>query len=92
MKATIEINEANFEIPAPKQPLKDAEVQMAKRLIESQATAAYNPAQYTSEHVQKVEAAIQAKMEGKQIEVASDPAEEPMDLMAALEASLAKTA
>jgi DNA end-binding protein Ku len=68
----------------------EREVKMAEQLIDSLSTD-FDPARYKDEHRQKVLALIEAKSEGQEI-VTSTTAEEPtkvVDLMAALEASLA---
>ncbi|MEJ7765099.1 MAG: Ku protein [Acidimicrobiales bacterium] len=68
----------------------EREVKMAEQLIES-LSAEFDPARYKDEHREKVLALIEAKSEGQEI-VTSPTAEEPtrvVDLMAALEASLA---
>ncbi len=68
----------------------DREVKMAEQLIESLSTD-FDPARYKDEHREKVLALIEAKSEGQEV-VTSTTAEEPtkvVDLMAALEASLA---
>ncbi len=68
----------------------DREVKMAEQLIES-LSSDFDPARYKDEHREKVLALIEAKAEGQEI-VTSATAEEPtrvVDLMAALEASLA---
>ena len=66
------------------------EVKMAEQLIES-LSAEFDPARYKDEHREKVLALIEAKAEGQEI-VTSATSDEPtkvVDLMAALEASLA---
>jgi len=68
----------------------DREVKMAEQLIESLSTP-FDPTRYKDEHREKVLALIEAKSEGQEV-VTSTTAEEPtkvVDLMAALEASLA---
>jgi len=68
----------------------EREVKMAEQLIESLSTE-FDPARYKDEHREKVLALIEAKAEGQEV-VTSATAEEPtrvVDLMAALEASLA---
>jgi DNA end-binding protein Ku len=68
----------------------DREVAMAEQLIES-LTTTFEPEKYRDEYRDKVLELIEAKAEGQQI-VQIDAAEEPtkvVDLMAALEASLA---
>jgi DNA end-binding protein Ku len=66
------------------------ELDMAERLVES-LTAAFEPGKYHDEHREKVLALIEAKADGETIEVGEVPKESApvVDLMAALEASLA---
>lgn len=66
------------------------ELDMAERLVES-LTAAFEPGKYHDEHREKVLALIEAKADGETIEVGETPKESApvVDLMAALEASLA---
>jgi DNA end-binding protein Ku len=68
----------------------EREVKMAEQLIESLSTD-FEPERYRDEHREKVLALIEAKAEGQEVVTATAP-EEPsrvVDLMAALEASLA---
>ena len=68
----------------------DRVVKMAEQLIESLSTE-FDPTRYKDEHREKVLALIEAKSEGQEV-VTSATADEPtkvVDLMAALEASLA---
>lgn len=82
---------ADLDLPdLDKMAPSDREVKMAEQLIES-LTTAFDPSRYRDEHREKVLALIEAKSEGQEI-VTSAQAEEPtkvIDLMAALEASLA---
>jgi len=68
----------------------ERELDMATRLVES-LSGVFDPAKYHDEHREKVLALIEAKAEGEVIAPASaPPGEAPVvDLMAALEASLA---
>jgi len=68
----------------------EREVKMAEQLIESLSTE-FDPTRYKDEHREKVLALIEAKSEGQEVVTSAAP-EEPtkvVDLMAALEASLA---
>lgn len=68
----------------------DRELTMAEQLVQS-LSAPFDPAKYRDEHREKVLALVEAKAEGQEI-VAPEAAEAPapvVDLMAALEASLA---
>jgi len=71
------------------------EIRLARQLIEQQATDAFNPTLYSDEVHARVEAAIQKKIEGKQISLAEAPkvtANNVIDLTAALKASLSSRA
>lgn len=71
--------------------IRDREVAMAEQLIESMTTD-FEPSAYPDEHRERVLAYLEAKAEGHQVEVASDDRDrgEVIDLMAALERSLAR--
>jgi DNA end-binding protein Ku len=71
--------------------VKAAELKLARQLIEQQATPAFNPTLYVDEVRERVMAAIQKKVEGKQIALSEPPrarADNVIDLTAALKASL----
>lgn len=87
-----EVRDVNdLEIPTPKQAIKPAELNLAKQLIASQSSSKYDPTAIKDEYTARVEAAIQAKLEGKPMVVATEAATAPAaDLMAALQASLQK--
>jgi DNA end-binding protein Ku len=73
--------------------VKGTELSLAKRLIEQQASDAFEPSQFVDEVKQRVEAAIARKVEGKEIaigEIAREAPADVMDLMAALRGSLEK--
>jgi DNA end-binding protein Ku len=77
-------------LPGPDTEVSDRELKMAKQLIESLSTD-FEPEKYRDEYRDRVLALIEQKAEGAEI-VAQPAAEEPakvVDLMAALEASLA---
>jgi DNA end-binding protein Ku len=80
------------EIDIPKTEVRDAELKLAQQLIEQQASDAFDPAAYTDEVRARIEAAIQKKVEGKEITLAEapQPAGQVIDLMEALRASLEK--
>ena len=81
------------EVPIPDTPVKDAELQLAKQLIDQTATDEFKPAQYHDTVKDRVLEAIQAKVDGQEI-VADEPqAQETkiIDLMEALKASLSKS-
>src|ERR1700674_5771759 len=73
--------------------VKKAELTLALQLIEQIAEPTYDPGAYEDEEKQRIEAAIDEKIAGKQIAVSAEP--EPggaqvIDLMDALRASLEK--
>jgi DNA end-binding protein Ku len=72
-------------------PVKEAELKLARQIIEQQATEAFDPSSFVDQFKQRIEAAIAQKIEGKQITLAEEPAARPnvIDLMDALRASLA---
>ena len=83
------------EIDIPKTEVKDAELKLAEQLIEQQASEAFDPAAYKDEVRERIEAAIQKKVEGQEIAVAEAAPEggaQIIDLMEALRASLGKKA
>jgi len=71
--------------------VRDAELKLARQLIEQQSAETFDPAAYPDEVKARVEEAIQRKVEGKEVTVA-EPREAPggnvVDLMSALKASL----
>jgi DNA end-binding protein Ku len=78
------------EIPDDTVKTTEREVEMARALIESQATS-FDPSRYGDEYRRRVMELIERKAEGKRVvapAAAEAPSEVP-DLMAALEASLA---
>lgn len=86
------IEPADLEVPtAADTGPTDRELEMATRLVES-LSAPFEPGKYRDEYRDKVLALIDAKAGGKEpvIPEAPEPAAPVVDLMAALEASLAK--
>ncbi len=82
------------EVEVPQQDVKPAELNLAKQLIEQQASEKFDPTAYVDEVRGRIEAAIQKKVEGQEISVAEAPPEtggKVIDLMEALRASLEKT-
>lgn len=75
-------------------PVSDAELQLALKIIEQGEADIYDPAQYENAEKQRVLAAIDAKIEGKQIVTPAEETEtagaQVIDLMEALRASLAR--
>jgi DNA end-binding protein Ku len=72
--------------------VKENELKLARQLIDQQATDKFDPALYVDEVKARVEAAIQKKVEGKQISLSASPvrasSSNVIDLMSALKASL----
>ena len=81
------------EIEIPKQDIKPAELTLAQQLINQQTAEKFDPTAYTDELRARIQAAIEKKVEGKQISVSDFAAEgggKVIDLMEALRASLEK--
>lgn len=72
--------------------VKEAELNLAVQLIEQNASVGFNPAAYEDAVKKRIEAAIQQKVEGKEISFAEEaqPSAQVIDLMEALRASLSK--
>jgi len=72
--------------------VSQAELKLANQLIEQLAARRFDPNEYSDEHRARVEAAIQRKVEGKEVSLAESPARNAggnvVDLMEALKASL----
>ena len=77
---------------ATSEPAKDAELKLAKRLIEELTGKKFDPSKYHDTYREKVIAAAQQKAEGQEItEAPAEPRRgQVIDLMAALKASLEK--
>jgi DNA end-binding protein Ku len=73
-------------------PVSDAELKLANQLIEQLAVRRFDPNEYVDEHRARVEAAIQRKVEGKEVSFAEAPVTtggtNVVDLMEVLKASL----
>jgi len=83
------------EIEIPKTEVKDAELKLARQLIDQQAADAFDPSAYKDEVHERIEAAVQRKVEGQEITVTEEAAAggaQIIDLMEALRASLGKKA
>src|SRR3954467_7253052 len=81
------------DIEIPKTEVKDAELKLAQLLIEQQATDKFDPSAYKDEVRDRIEAAVQKKVEGGQEITMVDAPEQGaqvIDLMEALRASLEK--
>lgn len=80
------------EVPRPDVAIKDAELALARQLIEQAAVDEFRPENFRDTVRDRVLEAIQQKVDGQ--EITSEPAEAPqtkiIDLMDALKASLAK--
>jgi DNA end-binding protein Ku len=72
--------------------ISDAELKLANQLIEHLAAKRFDPNEFSDEHRGRVEAAIQRKVEGKEVSLAESPVKgaggNVVDLMEALKASL----
>jgi len=81
------------EIDIPHMDVREPELKLAKQLIESQTSATFDPSQYTDEVTERIEKAVQQKVEGEEITMAAAPeggGAQVIDLMEALRASLEK--
>ena len=75
-------------------PVRDSELTLAKQLIGQISSKQFDPAQYEDDVRKRIEAAVQRKVEGKEIAVspaAPEAGAQVIDLMEALRASLEKT-
>jgi DNA end-binding protein Ku len=82
------------ELEIPKTEVKEAELRLAQQLIAQQASEKFDPSTYTDQVRARVEAAVQRKVEGREITMAEEPeaGAQVIDLMEALRASLEKRA
>lgn len=81
------------ELEIEKADVKPAELNLAIQLIEQSATDEYDPKAYVDEVKKRIEAAVQQKVEGKEVTIATEPeagGAQVIDLMEALRASLGK--
>jgi len=80
------------EIEIPPTDVKDAELKLAKQLIDAQTVEAFDPSQYRDEVRARIEKAIEQKVEGQEITMTEAPesSAQVIDLMEALRASLEK--
>jgi DNA end-binding protein Ku len=73
-------------------PVSEPELKLARQLIDNLAAKRFDPNEYTDEHKARVEAAIQRKVEGKEVSLAEGPISSTsgnvIDLMEALRASI----
>jgi DNA end-binding protein Ku len=78
------------EVEIPHTDVKPAELKLAQQLIDAQSTDKFDPSQYKDDVRERVEKAVQGKVQGEEI-VMSEPKEagaQVIDLMEALRASL----
>ena len=80
------------EIEIPETEVKDAELKLAKQLIDAQTSETFDPSAYTDQVSARIEAAVQRKVEGQEITMQDEPeiGAQVIDLMDALRASLEK--
>ena len=80
------------DIDIPKTDVRDAELKLAQQLIEQQASDKFDPSAYKDEVRERIQAAVQKKVEGQEITMAEAPEQgaQVIDLMEALRASLEK--
>ena len=79
------------EVDIPKLEVKETELKLAHKLIEQQSSEAFNPAEYKDEVRERIQAAIDKKVEGQEITLADEgpgAGAKVVDLMDALRASL----
>ena len=73
-------------------PVSEPELKLARQLIDQLGAKQFDPNEYADEHKVRVEAAIQRKVEGKEVSLAEGPASarggNVIDLMEALRASI----
>jgi DNA end-binding protein Ku len=85
-----EIRDPAFEELDKKVTVRDAEVKMARQLIQ-QLSADFDPAAFRDEYRERLEELVEQKVEGAEITIAAPTEEEPtkvVDLMEALKASV----
>jgi len=83
------------DIEVQKAEVREAELKLAMQLIDQISSESFDPAAYQDDVKKRIEAAVQQKVEGKEISLAEAPAEagaKVIDLMEALRASLAQKA
>ncbi|HEX5122711.1 MAG TPA: Ku protein, partial [Rhodanobacteraceae bacterium] len=61
------------EIDIPNIEVRDAELKLAKQLIDQQTSATFDPSHYTDEVTERIEKAVQQKVEGEEITMAAAP-------------------
>jgi DNA end-binding protein Ku len=86
-----EIRNPEFEELEKKIDVRDAEVKMARQLIQ-QLSGDFNPEEFADDYRTRLEELVERKVEGEEVTVVAAPEEEPtkvVDLMEALKASVA---
>jgi DNA end-binding protein Ku len=80
------------EVEIPETEVKDAELKLAKQLIDAQSSETFDPSQYTDQVSARIQAAIDKKVAGQEISLTEEPEQgaQVIDLMEALRASLEK--
>jgi DNA end-binding protein Ku len=80
------------EIDIPKTEVRDAELKLAQQLIEQQAVERFDPQSYKDEVRERIQGAIDKKVQGQEITLAEapEPGAQVIDLMEALRQSLEK--
>jgi len=80
------------EIEIPPTDVKDAELKLAKQLIDAQTSETFDPSQYTDTVAERIQKAVEQKIEGQEITMTEAPetSAQVIDLMEALRASLEK--
>jgi DNA end-binding protein Ku len=82
------------EVPVEEAEVRDAELKLARQIIDQQTSERFEPLEYVDQVRQRIDAAIQKKVEeGREIALAEPEAPaggKVIDLMAALKASLEK--
>jgi DNA end-binding protein Ku len=83
------------DVPLPDGEVREAELKLARQLIDQISRETFDPTQYHDEVRDRIHADIERKVAGQDITETAEPAAEPariIDLMAALKASLGKGA
>jgi DNA end-binding protein Ku len=82
------------EIEIPATEVKDAELKLAKQLIDAQTSKAFDPTEYTDTVAARIHDSIEKKVAGQEITMTEAPetGAQVIDLMEALRASLEKKA
>ena len=80
------------DLDIPQTDVKPAELKLAQQLIEQQTSATFDPSAYKDDVAERIEAAVQKKVDGQEITLTEAPegGAQVIDLMEALRASLAK--